>query len=423
MRREIIGFWALLLFTFVGNSVAGAQQPREGVAELGDVIAPHVLPVQNLEKEIAGLSSDSRPEVLNWERIYALALVRTRSHRESSLQLLDPAALAEEAARQGVADFARFRTDFRTTPMFRDPGPAVLELQRRLLAIDSARRTVAALESLSRMFVARSQGGSSGLNRIDIDKVFASSARARQKLTDSTRQFRDGLDAFKISLGLSPHAAVIIDRQSLQGFPTVFEAVENWARRPTRRAEDLYRLIDGLPVCGEVVINGEPVFDTMPDQWAEVVAKAARLAEKVRDEQKNGPAPPDLGVQLELRARRQIRGLDEKRHAYQEEKKCYELAIRLRDQTFERLLAPPPAVAASRSGLVVGLLEQLIQVRETQDRLIELWTSFRAERLVLYHDMGVLPYTDWKTFYADLATGPVPGALAPAVRPEPAAGR
>ena len=107
-----------------------------------------------------------------------MALVRARSRRESFTSVLDTAALAEEAARQAVADFPRFRTDFRATGTFRDPGPAVLELEGRLLAIDNARRTVAVLDSLARLFVERSQGLSSGLNRIDIDMVFARSARA-----------------------------------------------------------------------------------------------------------------------------------------------------------------------------------------------------------------------------------------------------
>ena len=38
-----------------------------------------------------------------------------------------------------------------------------------------------------------------------------------------------------------------------------------------------------------------------------------------------------------------------------------------------------------------------------QDRLVGLWASFKAERLALYRDLGVLPYDDWKSFYDDLA--------------------
>ncbi len=423
MRSVVIGLSALILLRTAGNSDAGPPQPPQGgEAELGNLMAPYVPPAQNLEKEIAGLSSSSRLEILTWERIYAMALVRARSRRESFTSVLDTAALAEEAARQAVADFPRFRTDFRATGTFRDPGPAVLELEGRLLAIDNARRTVAVLDSLARLFVERSQGASSGLNRIDIDMVFARSARARQHLADAIRQYRDGLDALKILLGLSPRAAVVLDRQNVSVFPAVFDSVENWARRPTRRAQDLYRLIDDLPGAGEVVINGEPVLDKIekiPDQWDEVLTKAGELAKNSRAAQNIGSAAVNSGARLELRIRGQIRSLYDKRHAYEEEKKSFELAIRLRDQTFERLLAPPSTVAASRSVLVTALLEQLTQVRETQDRLIGLWTSFRAERLALYHELGELPYADWKTYYADLSTGPAPTADAPAAPPNP----
>ena len=47
-------------------------------------------------------------------------------------------------------------------------------------------------------------------------------------------------------------------------------------------------------------------------------------------------------------------------------------------------------------------LEQVASVTKFEDQLIELWTVFRAERLALFQDIGMLPYTDWKMFYAEL---------------------
>ena len=49
-----------------------------------------------------------------------------------------------------------------------------------------------------------------------------------------------------------------------------------------------------------------------------------------------------------------------------------------------------------------SLLEQFTQIQRAQDHLIGLWSSFKAERLILYHDIGVFPYEDWKSFYEDL---------------------
>ena len=114
----------------------------------------------------------------------------------------------------------------------------------------------------------------------------------------------------------------------------------------------------------------------------------------------------------------------DKRLAYQAEKRRYELAIRLRDQALERLLAPPSPAVTSRSSLVTELIEQLTKVVEAQNRLIEVWTTFRAERLAFYHDLGVLPYQDWKSFFADLSAGPpVAGPAVPAVQPQPSGRR
>ncbi len=264
------------------------------------------------------------------------------------------------------------------------------------------------------------------MNRIDIDAVFASLMRARQNLEDETRQYRDGLDQLKFLLGLSPRAPVVIDRQNIQAFPAVFAFVESWANNPKRRSSDLYQLIDQFPAEGEVVLNGEPILERIekvPDQWEEVMATATQLAFDNRNERDRGVAPPNSGIRLEQRVRRRIRDLYDKKLAFRSEKRCYELAVRLKDQSLERLLAPPSPTVTSRSSLVKGVIEHQMQIVAAQDRLIGLWTSFRAERLELYHDLGVLPYQDWKSFYADLSAAlPVAAPAVPAVQPKSTTG-
>ncbi len=79
------------------------------------------------------------------------------------------------------------------------------------------------------------------------------------------------------------------------------------------------------------------------------------------------------------------------------------MAVRAQDQTCERLVAPAPGIRSSRSFLVERLIDQISRVKNTEDRLVFLWTSFRAERLALYHDLGALPYSDWRSFYGDLS--------------------
>jgi hypothetical protein len=356
-------------------------------------------------------------------------LERARSRRGAFSPSLDPAALAAEAARQGVAEFARFRTDFHAGGpgagyAFRDPSAAVLELLSRLQAIDNARRNVAIHENLGKLLQERVQGESSGLNRIDIDSVFASLVRARQKLADDIRQFRDGLDELKFVLGLSPRAEIILDRQSLAAFRVVFDSVEEWLRHPQRHLQDLPRLIERLPALGDVVLGGQPILaqiEINPDHWEHVLTAAAQLAIKNRRDRDKSQAPGNAGVRFEMRVRRRIRNLFETQRAYAGEKRSYELAIRLEDQAFERLVAPPAGVVSSRSLLVEGLIEHVTHVLDAEDRLTNLWTSFRTERLALYRDLGVLPYNDWNSFYADLSTGPAAAAAVPANPPQPAA--
>ena len=170
---------------------------------------PFVPPSLETDKEIAGLSKGSRPELLTWERVYALAVVRVRSRRGAYLESLAPAALEAEAARNGIADFAGFATLFVAVgPLngvmaFPDPSAAVLELLRRLQTIENARVNVALHEMFDK-WIQKVANGESGLNQLDVDLVRASWDRARRRLAEEIAQYRDELEKFKIAVGLRP---------------------------------------------------------------------------------------------------------------------------------------------------------------------------------------------------------------------------
>ncbi len=413
MRILAIGIVCCAVCVIATRSSAGRPQPPlpgDG-AEINQLLTPYVPQSLDFDKEIAGLSQGSRPEILTWDRIYALALVRARSIRGAFAPSLDPTALDQEAARQGVADFARFRKEFLTGRVaaggaFRDPSAQVFGLLGRLHTIDNARRVVALHDNLHQLIRERSLAESSGVNRLDVDLVDASRVRAQQNLTDEIRQFRDGLDELKFMLGLSPHAAVILDGQSLAPFRAVRESIDNWTKMPNRDPQTLHKLVARWPALGDVVLDRQPLFAqvaTNPDRWEDILSHAAELAVKNRSERDKASSFANSGVQLELQVRRRIRSLFDALRAYEGEKQLYELAIRAQDQTFERLVAPSAGVSSSRSPLLERLIDQILQVKRVEDRLISLWTSFRAERLALYYDLGALPYDDWKSFYDDLA--------------------
>jgi hypothetical protein len=379
------------------------------IALTNDTIVARFAPTPDYDKEIAGLPKGSRPAVFTWERIYRLALLRAGSDQK-----------------EGIADFLQFSKYFcadasGTAEKFRDPSAAVLDLLGRLEAIDNAARNLAFHEGMRNLLLERIQGESSGLRQLDVDMVLASMARARQKRADEINQFRDRLDELKVLLGLSPRVEFILQRPSPSAFLAVHDAVAGWNRKPNRSLQELPHIIGSLPDLGDVVVDGQPVlakFDKNPDSSEELMTRTALLAIKNRKEPNKIQPQGDADVQLELRIRRRLRSLLETKRAYEGEKRSYDLSIRLQDQTFERLFAPPTEVSSSRSPLLKELIEAGNERLKVEDRLVSLWTSFRIERLALYHDLGALPYEDWPSFYADLSPG---SAVPRVIEPEPAA--
>jgi hypothetical protein len=96
-------------------------------------------------------------------------------------------------------------------------------------------------------------------------------------------------------------------------------------------------------------------------------------------------------------------------------KREYQLGIRMSDQAFERFTHATPTVAGASSTLMLrDVIDNMIRIREARDRLAALWTSFRAERLALYRDLGVLPYDNWDAFCADVSARHAAAEEAPA---------
>jgi hypothetical protein len=389
---------------------------------------PFAPPSLETEKELAGLSRGSRPALLTWDRVYALAVVRARSRRGAYLDSLDPAALVAEAAQDGFADFAQFAmllvaaSPFSSDLAFRDPSAAVLELLRRRQTIENARMNAAIHEALEK-WTRDIAKGESGLDQLDADLVRDSLDRARRRVADETGQYRDELDKLKIALGLRPRAAVILDRQNIDAFRAGFGALASWHRNAQRSREELHGLIERLPGLGEVILGGQPILakiEINPDNGEDVLTTAVQLAIKNRADRDRYRATMDSGVQLELRIRRRIRGLSDTRRAYKAAKGEYEMAERLYDQMFERLFAATAHVISSRAIVLQRTIEQLDRVLAAKDRLITLWVSFRTERLALYRDVGALPYDDFKSFYDDLSAGPAAASAVPPALPQPA---
>lgn len=398
-------------------------RPHEPAALRG-LAVPVVPPLA--DREVAGLPEQVPAELLTWQRVYALALVRARAGGSPPLAgSLDPAALAEQARRLGVDDFARFRGEFLAGPTdrgdrFHDPADTYLAILRRVQKVAHARQQIARLENLISLIQELVKGRSSGLSQLDLDIVTRELTEARSRSSRRVAEYRNALDELKTVLGLSPRAAIVADRSSLAAFDRVFEQVDQWNRRPDRNLTDLPRIVQQFPALGEVIINGR----RMPPQVAPSVAWLDGILKEATDQAgrnhaASGRKDSDRAVALELRVRRRVRRLIDLRDEYENAKQMYVLSIRLGDQAFERMLAPSsPATALTRGPSVQAVVDTFGRSLEAQDRLITVWTGFHAERLELYRDLGSLPYGNWDVFYASFAAStPVRPAPAPVLEP------
>ncbi len=400
----------------------GRMTPDEAQSLVAIFFPKLPTPTLGSDKEIAGLYTSSHPDLLNWERVYTLALARARIGPAPNAEVLDAKGFAEMAERNGIADFNRFRQDFLAIRPggeagFRDPSGDYLELLRRLQVIDNARCDVVRQQNALSLFQELIRGEASGLTALDVNLVESSVIRAKERLADETARFRDELVELKAALGLKLRAPVIPDRQEIAAFREAFEAVHNWHGNPKRTLDVFHQLIARVPALGEVVVNGKPVLGAIeadPRRLEDVLAAATRVAvaNQNRSSAQKGAAAPENEVQLELRISRRVRRLAEARRAYESEKRSYEVTSRLIDELITQLAAPPAGgtqalAQAARATLgIATLLSQLGQIQRAEDRLVGLWTSFRGERLALYRELGVLPYDNWKSFYDDLTARP-----------------
>ncbi len=425
MRTLLTVFLACAVYVLAPSLAFGQPQAPPGPGpekvpypkphELARALQRQISPSLEVDKEIAGLSASSQPEVLTWERVYALALARTRGGPGPRGEALDPKAIAEQASRNGVADFGTFRNEFiaarrRGNEGFHDPSSDLFALLEQLNKIDNARRYAAFYENVFTLFSELNKAEVLVLSPLSLDQVEASLVMARQSLDQEIAEYRDRLEAFKVALGLSVRAPVVLDRGIVASFGRVFDEATSWQERSDRNVRELPRIIKGLPALGEVVVESRPVLAAMggsQDQQEEALTGAARLAIRNRTDLEKGQPPGDAAA-VELDIRRRIRRLLVLRRAYESQQRNDELAIRLIDQGLEQTAAPPLGGGGLVRSLtiasgVTGLLSPERQRKTAEDGLVTIWTSFQTERLALYRELGILPYDDWKSFFNDLS--------------------
>jgi hypothetical protein len=90
--------------------------------------------------------------------------------------------------------------------------------------------------------------------------------------------------------------------------------------------------------------------------------------------------------------------------AYEISKRNYELNVRLKDQSFEQIVAPPAggtqalAQSANAATQTTNLLNFQTNVITAMLALTNGWQSYQTARLIVYRDIGILPYDEWEAF-------------------------
>lgn len=76
------------------------------------------------------------------------------------------------------------------------------------------------------------------------------------------------------------------------------------------------------------------------------------------------------------------------------------LAVRLKDQAFEQIVAPPAAGGASQAPLqTTNLIQFQNSLLNVENQLVSTWYNYQINRLQLYRDMGTLPFDEWEAFH------------------------
>jgi hypothetical protein len=107
---------------------------------------------------------------------------------------------------------------------------------------------------------------------------------------------------------------------------------------------------------------------------------------------------------LKIQLRQDLRAVHLSYITYEISKRNYELNMRLKDQAFEQIVAPPAggqqnlAQSANAATQTTNLLNFQRTTYISQLGLINNYQAYEQNRLIVYRDIGTLPYDEWEAF-------------------------
>jgi hypothetical protein len=359
--------------------------------------------------ELVGMAAGSKTAVLTLEQVYALALIHARNPVRlpaiARAGLVDPAVLTEAAKQAGVRHFDRFHHDFLAAE-FHDPAPAFLAAIRHRQAVDSARDQVAAITNMRQLFDELLHGGASGLSSLHLDLVDQFLLLSRQNLDTELERYRSAVDVLKVSIGLPPSTAIVVDEQMLEPFRNGFSNVDAWQHSPKRDLAALSKLHSRLPRLVDIAISGRSVAQIADGRIPEVefLQVCAEAAAKERGIPKDEMAAQDGRHTLDLRIRKLARSLILTHKNYEVQRRGLELAAREADQWLEQIVSPPAAgtgvLAQTANSMlqITGVLQAKSRLYHGRFELVSQWLRFKEQTLALYRELGIMPFDNWEAF-------------------------
>jgi hypothetical protein len=107
---------------------------------------------------------------------------------------------------------------------------------------------------------------------------------------------------------------------------------------------------------------------------------------------------------LKIQLRNDLRAVHSAYIAYEINKRVFELNVRLKDQSFEQIVAPPAggtqalAQTANAATQTTNLLNFQRSAYTSMQSMLTAYQNYEQSRLIVYRDIGTLPYDEWEAF-------------------------
>jgi hypothetical protein len=106
---------------------------------------------------------------------------------------------------------------------------------------------------------------------------------------------------------------------------------------------------------------------------------------------------------LKFQIRSEIRNLQLQAQTYEINKRSFILSIRQKDQAQEQLIAPPAGAGGGQQSQAAVQTQNVIQAQgnviRSQNALLQIWVNYVTQRMVIYRDLGIVPFDEWEAYY------------------------